>query len=83
MESLNLINYSTLNIHVPCFCCHEFTLFLCYEKSLNFFLSLFLLFDALVGHQALVKQNKGPVCEAELSICAAQAWGVDGGITDL
>ncbi len=26
----------------------------------TFFFSLFLLFDALVGHQALVKQNKGP-----------------------
>jgi hypothetical protein len=37
MESLNLINYSTLNIHVPCFCCHEFTLFLCYENLWTFF----------------------------------------------
>ncbi len=51
----------------------------------TFFFSLFLLFDALVGHQALVKQNKGPrVRGGRAEHLRSTGLGVDGGgFTDL
>ncbi len=59
---LKLTVNSICHIHVHAFVVTSSHFFLCYEKSLNFFfLSFCYLMHWLVGHQALVKQNKGPV----------------------
>ncbi len=51
----------------------------------TFFFSLFLLFDALVGHQALVKQNKGPRVRGGRAehLRSTGLGGWCGGVTDL